>query len=238
MKHITMILLLVALLAAAIPTPAHASAPDNYCTSVNVTATATGYDVSAIGNGRYARIRDLTAAQTVVATAFGSGATAYTWTRSGCLFTPPPPLGVVFGDLVATVEGQIVTLTWDTLTEIGNVGFNVYRDSDPAGNADNETWTYLAFVPSPLPGSGGGAEYQYTDTPGAGTWYYWVESVDQVGWFTLHGPVTATVESATAVTLASFDAAGAGCVMRQTTCTCFFRGKPYRAPVAACKVWR
>jgi hypothetical protein len=75
-----MILLLVALLAAAIPTPALASAPDNYCTSVTVEAVTTGYDVSAIGNGRYARIRDLTAAQTVVATDFGSGATAYTWT--------------------------------------------------------------------------------------------------------------------------------------------------------------
>jgi hypothetical protein len=88
------------------------------------------------------------------------------------------PLGIVFGSFTAAVDEQVVTLLWDTFTEYSNVGFNVYRDVSPASGVDEETWTYLGFVPSLSPGGSSGAEYQYTDTQGPGTWYYWVEDVD------------------------------------------------------------
>ena len=231
-----MILLLVALLAAAIPT-AHASAPDNYCTTVTVDAVTAGYDVSATGAGRYARIRDLTTSTTVIATDFGSGATAYTWTSvaldvthnyqvqvshtslttgfstDNCLFTPPPPLGVVFGSFAATVEGVNVRLKWGTTTEMGNLGFDLFRA--PCETCLN---TYLGFFPSPVPGGTTmGAEYEYLDTDLLpGEWWYWVEDVDQGGYRSTHEPVMATVLPPTAVTLASFEAAGGTCSWKTT----------------------
>lgn len=115
-----------------------AAQPDNYCTTVTVEATASGYEVAATGAGRYARIQDLTAATTVVATDFGAGATAYTWTglalnqshnyqvqvshtsistgysTSGCLFVPPEPQGLTI-DRFEIVAG---VFEWDA-TEDG-----------------------------------------------------------------------------------------------------------------------
>ncbi len=146
MKHPFTVLLLVALLAAAIPT-AHASQPDNYCTTVNVAPTTNGYTVTATGAGRYARIRDLTTSTTVIATDFGAGATAYAWTglaldtahnyqvqvshtslttgysTSGCVFTPPPPLAVVIASFTGQCVEKGVRLEWETVSEIGVFSF-------------------------------------------------------------------------------------------------------------------
>jgi hypothetical protein len=38
------------------------------------------------------------------------------------------------------------------------------------------------------------------------TWYYWLEDVDLNGATALHGPVSATLQAPTAVTLAALDA--------------------------------
>ena len=210
MKHAFLILLVVALLAA-MTTPAVASQPDNYCTTVTVQATATGYNVNATGAGRYARVRDLTDAQTVIATDFGSGATSYTWTdlaldpthnyqvqvshtsltsgysTSGCLFTPPPPLAVVIASFAATCTSGGVLLEWETVSEIGVTSFTLSLHD-----------AVLATIPAQHPGSPIGASYTYTDTASAG------------GVYTLTGagdPATATVFCGpTAVSLTSFTA--------------------------------
>lgn len=233
MKHITLILLAVALLAVTAPT-AVASQPDNYCTTVEVIATTTGYDVTATGAGRYARIRDLTTATTVPGTAtdFGLGATVYTWTgllldpthqyqvqishtslttgysTTGCIFTPPPSLGVVMGLFTATANGLDVALRWETMSEWNNLGFDVYRGA--AGLFLDAT--FLAHVPSPIPGGTFGQMYAYDDlTLEPGVYWYWVVSVDTNMVRRPYGPVSVLVQAPTAVTLGSFTAAGGVC---------------------------
>lgn len=214
MKHITLLLLVVALLAVT-TMPAVASEPQNYCTTVVVTATANGYTVNATGAGRYARIYDLTASSTVVATDFGAGATVYTWTgltldtthnyqvqvshtslttgysTSGCLFTPPPPLGIVIATFTAACVDGGVRLEWESMSEIGVLSYTLSLHD-----------AVLATIPAQHPGSTLGASYVYTDTASLG------------GVYTLAGfdgeAMTATAFCGpTAVTLGSFAAAPA-----------------------------
>ena len=139
--------------------------PDNYCTTVDVVAVVNaGYNVTATGAGRYARIRDLTTATTVIATDFGAGATTYTWTgltaqqlpmahqyqvqvshtslttgysTSGCLFTPPMPQAVVI-ERFEVVKGAF---EWDA-TEDG-LGYQVF-------DAQGRQWT--PYIPAMSPG--------------------------------------------------------------------------------------
>jgi hypothetical protein len=66
-------------------------------------------------------------------------------------------------------------------------------------------------VPSQAPGSTQGASYTFDDTqvaPGQ-TWYYWLEDVDLNGATSLHGPVSATLQAPTAVTVAALEAQAA-----------------------------
>jgi hypothetical protein len=66
-------------------------------------------------------------------------------------------------------------------------------------------------VPSQAPGSTQGASYSFDDTQvSAGqTWYYWLEDVDLNGAMSLHGPVSATMQAPTAVTLDALQAQAA-----------------------------
>ena len=69
----------------------------------------------------------------------------------------------------------------------------------------------LAYVPSQGPGSQQGFSYTYNDLavqPGQ-TWWYWLEDVSLSGATTLYGPVSATVQTPTAVTLSSVSASPA-----------------------------
>jgi hypothetical protein len=114
------------------------------------------------------------------------------------------PLAVTLASFDASVfAGGSVLLAWETVSEIDNAGFSLYRSlSDGAP----ETW--LAFVPSQAPGSSGGFAYTYIDQavqPGV-TYWYWLEDVDLDGRTTLHGPVSATPGTPLAVTLAGLAA--------------------------------
>ena len=67
-------------------------------------------------------------------------------------------------------------------------------------------------MPSQGPGSTQGYAYTYDDLavqPNQ-TYWYWLEDVSLSGATTLHGPVSATVQAPTAVTLAGFEAAAGG----------------------------
>ncbi|HSN78122.1 MAG TPA: hypothetical protein VL334_23865, partial [Anaerolineae bacterium] len=82
-------------------------------------------------------------------------------------------------------------------------GFNLYRSAGATG-----TLTLVASAPSQAPGSAQGFAYSFEDLdvqPGQ-TYWYTLEDVSLGGVTTLHGPVSATVQAPTAVTLSGLQA--------------------------------
>jgi hypothetical protein len=121
--------------------------------------------------------------------------------------TPCAPLAVILASFAATAVDDGILVTWETVSELDNAGFNLYRGL----SADWGGAALLATVPSQGPGSAQGFAYSYLDAealPGQTVWY-WLEDIDFSGVATLHGPVSATVQTPTAVTLASFSARAA-----------------------------
>lgn len=87
-------------------------------------------------------------------------------------------------------SGRQVLLRWETVSEVDNLGFNVYRGPSAEG-----PWTKLndTLIPSQVPpGSPVGAIYEWLDKTLDSTIdnYYILEDVDLSGVATQHGPVT------------------------------------------------
>jgi hypothetical protein len=121
-------------------------------------------------------------------------------------FSMGNPLAVTLADFHAQQVNDHVQVTWETVSELDNAGFNLYR-ADSAGGPQ----TLLAYVPSQAPGASQGASYSYEDlaVQSGESWWYWLEDVSLSGATTLHGPVSATVSAPTAVRVTGLDA-GAG----------------------------
>ncbi|NLT72651.1 MAG: DUF11 domain-containing protein [Chloroflexi bacterium] len=104
--------------------------------------------------------------------------------------TVPSAVGLVS---FAAVGGEsAIEVTWETASELNNVGFNLYRAESAEGervklNGD--------LIPARALGSVSGAAYSYTDSAvvAGATYYYWLEDVDASGAATIHGPVTASL---------------------------------------------
>ncbi len=119
------------------------------------------------------------------------------WAR---ISDPSNPLAVTLDSFGAEWAGDHVLVTWETVSEIGNRGFNLYRSTSPdlQGELVNEL-----MIPSQSPGSAQGFAYGFEDTnvtPGQSYWYT-LEDVATSGTTTLHGPVSAIPQAPTAVTL-------------------------------------
>jgi hypothetical protein len=115
-------------------------------------------------------------------------------------------LVVTLASFTAQGGADRIAVAWETVSEQDNAGFNLYRSDSAAGPQ-----TLLAFMPSQAPGAGQGFAYSYEDLvvqPGQ-TYWYWLEDVSLSGVTTLHGPVSATVQTPTAVTLNSVTASPA-----------------------------
>lgn len=103
---------------------------------------------------------------------------------------PPQPTMVELASFTARAEPGLVRVTWETLSEIDNAGFNVLRSEA----ADGE---YAQLNAGLIPAQGGPtqpASYTYDDaevTDGV-TYYYRLEAVDLQGKSQLFGPVHAT----------------------------------------------
>ena len=91
-------------------------------------------------------------------------------------------------DFSANPAEMGIELTWETVTEVDNLGFNLYRSQLHIGIKEqlNES-----LIPSQVIGSLFGAQYTYVDDDllADGTYYYWLESVDIRGFTELYGPV-------------------------------------------------
>ncbi len=100
----------------------------------------------------------------------------------------PAPTAVELARFEAWPEGLAIHIEWETVTEIDNLGFNLYRAGAPGGpyaKLNDE------LIPSQSPGSPLGWVYVWLDaTVEAGrTYYYMLEDVDIYGNTTMHGPV-------------------------------------------------
>lgn len=115
------------------------------------------------------------------------------------------PLAVTLAQFVATTIDDHILVTWETVSELNNAGFNLYRSTTDAASEE-----LLAYVPSQAPGSQQGVIYEWEDwnvSPGE-TWWYWLEDIDFGGATTLHGPVSTTIQGPTAVELTGLKAGG------------------------------
>jgi hypothetical protein len=92
-------------------------------------------------------------------------------------------------------RGVAVALSWETASELSNLGFHVYR-------AEQERGPYERLTTSLIPGLGSspvGARYSFEDrgvVPGK-SYFYKLEDVDRTGTRTTHGPVAIEVAAST-----------------------------------------
>ena len=118
------------------------------------------------------------------------------------------PLAVDLASFTAAAAPEGVTLAWQTVSEMDNAGFNVYRSESDAG-----PWVKLTetLIPTAAPGSAEGQAYSWTDTTAqAGmTYFYQLEDIALSGATTVHAPVSVTLMGPNAIGLAGFGATAA-----------------------------
>ena len=146
------------------------------------------------------------------------------------------PVAVTLASFAAEAQANQVLVTWETVSEIDNAGFNLYRGTSD----DGSDRTLLVSIPSQAPGSSQGASYSYGDTAvqDGQTYYYWLESIDLNGVATMHGPVSVVFTVPTAVTLSEMAAspvAGSALPMVGATLALLLAGqRPGRGATTAC----
>jgi pullulanase len=119
------------------------------------------------------------------------------------------PLAVTLASFAAEQVDDQVRVSWETASELGNAGFNLYRGDSAAGP---DVQLNQALIPSQAPGSSAGFVYTWDDRRDLRPdtdYFYWLEDVDLSGAATLHGPVSVRYQTPTAVTLSSVQAASA-----------------------------
>jgi hypothetical protein len=122
----------------------------------------------------------------------------------GATVSASPPLGVTMASFRATPRQPGIAITWETVDEIDNVGFTILRSQE-----STEPGTPVAFVPSQAPGSSQGFAYEWldSDVTAGETYHYWLEAIDTSGATSFHGPVSATFQAPSAVTVNGVQAA-------------------------------
>ena len=117
------------------------------------------------------------------------------------------PQAVTLADFSAAQQGDAVLLTWETVSELENRGFNLYRGTSDAGP---DRQLNDALIPSQSQGNPGGFIYTWEDRAdlvSGTTYFYWVEDVDIYGTATRHGPVSVDYGAPTAVRVLDVGAA-------------------------------
>jgi len=88
------------------------------------------------------------------------------------------PTTAVIKFFTATVSADEVTLLWETITEIDNLGFNIWRSAQPGSGYQRANGT---LIPSQALGTSG-AQYDFADTGvPSGNWYYKLEIIAETG---------------------------------------------------------
>jgi hypothetical protein len=119
------------------------------------------------------------------------------------------PQAITLADFSAVQQEDAILVTWETVNELGNLGFNLYRGLSPTGP---DRQLNATLIPSQAPGSASGFSYAWedrVDLVSGASYYYWLEDLDVSGATTLHGPVSVDYVGPTAVTLGSVSASPA-----------------------------
>ena len=113
-----------------------------------------------------------------------------------------PPLAVTIDNFAANPENSQILVTWRTISEIDNAGFNLWRSETAAGPQ-----SLIAYLPSQSPGGTTGAEYQFADADvqAGQSYWYWLDTINFAGHTSRYGPVSATAQAPTAVSLAEMN---------------------------------
>jgi hypothetical protein len=123
----------------------------------------------------------------------------------GCHSEEVGPTAVELASFSAEPAGGDVLLTWETASELDNLGFNLYRSAEEHGEyarLNDE------LIPPQNPGAPAGAAYSWTDgaVEPETTYYYKLEDVDVSGKRTFHGPISVSVPGPAAIRMTSFAA--------------------------------
>lgn len=118
-------------------------------------------------------------------------------TNNACLYgkiTDFEPTSVTLKDFIAEVVEGGVVLSWETTSEVNTLGFNLYRAE--AVNGDRVKVNQGLIFSQLAAGSLDGASYSFNDGEdlAAGTYYYWLEEVEQDGTTDLFGPAEAVID--------------------------------------------
>jgi len=100
------------------------------------------------------------------------------------------PTAVKLLSFAAAPRGGAILVTWETASEVDNLGFHLYRRE-----VGMQGYIRLnqALIPSRSPGQGEGATYAFVDEEvrGGVAYEYLLEDIDVAGRRTPHGPVAA-----------------------------------------------
>lgn len=110
-----------------------------------------------------------------------------------------PALAVTLESFTAEAQPSSILLRWVTVSEVDNLGFNLYRADTPTSEP---MLMNPELIPSQSPG-GGGASYEWADefVIQGNSYFYWLESLGIQGNSQRYGPVSATFIDPTALTL-------------------------------------
>jgi len=137
-----------------------------------------------------------------------SGTKAGVRTSEACVQVPEIPLIALQGVTAEVVNNNKVVVKWQTLAELANVGFNVYRATkDTVGQFTDITKINDTLIPTQGNGTATQA-YVYEDYPQplGKTYYYAIESVDTEGKTFLFDSRVVETRLATLATLGDFTA--------------------------------
>jgi hypothetical protein len=121
--------------------------------------------------------------------------TAENATNHACLWAQISdfePTAVTLNGLSALAQEGEVEVSWETTSEIGTMGFNLYRATSEDG--ERSLVNDELIISNLAPGSLDGATYTFTDKLGSAGDHYWLEEVEFDGTTMLYGPVIALAE--------------------------------------------
>jgi len=106
------------------------------------------------------------------------------------VFPVPPATAVTLSSFSAQGLDAAVEVSWETASELNNLGFHIYRSDSAEG-------PYESITRSAIPGLGSspvGARYRYLDSglTNGKTYFYRLEDIETTGKTERHGPVSAT----------------------------------------------